>query len=175
MTTANHPLPSHWNWDDPQMLHTDFLETRFLHMADTRQIPWQSTVLRRAVCSEGFRDGADCTAIDIICSFDLHQDSEVFSPKQHCCHPGSGIPKPHIFHFAFSAVVEEMVMFAALKIIIAIKKQLLSSEHLLLSKLKGAHGGKVRKAGCREWGWEASKSFWRPCDAAPHSQSCKKD
>lgn len=58
------------------------------------------------------------------------------------------------------------------------KKHLLSSEHLLLSKLKEAHGGKVRKAGCREWGWEASKSFWGPCDAAlaaPCSQSCKRD
>ena len=64
------------------------------------------------------------------------------------------MPKTWICHFTFSAVVEEMVMFAGEKE----KKQLLTLEHLLLSKLKEAYGGKVRKAACREWGCEAKSS-----------------
>jgi len=78
--------------------------------------------------------------------------------------------KTQICHFTFSAVDKEMVMFAD-------GKKKLPSEHLLLSKLKEAHGGKVRKAARRERGCEASKSSCGCCDAAlaaPRFQSCLK-
>lgn len=47
------------------MLHTDFMETRFLYMADTRQTSLQNMILARAICNEGYGDGADCKVMDI--------------------------------------------------------------------------------------------------------------
>lgn len=53
--------------------------------------------------------------------------------------------KTHIFHFTFSAIVEEMVMFADLKIIIVIKSSCLAQSIFYCSNYRGLMGARWGK------------------------------